>query len=51
MNTKQTEKKLKLRKITIANLDNQEMRLVRGGGTAKCVSTKLSSCCPITDNN
>ena len=51
MNKKQIEKKLELRKITIANLDNQEMHLVQGGGgSPKCVSTIQSSCCEITDN-
>ena len=31
MKTKKLEKKLDLKKITIASLDNQEMRRVRGG--------------------
>lgn len=51
MKTKQIEKKLELRKITIANLDKQEMNRIQAGGSPKCVSSNQSSCCAITDNN
>ena len=46
MNKTQNGKKLELRKITIANLDKQEMnRLQAGGSPIGCVSTIYSTCC------
>jgi hypothetical protein len=54
MNKKQIEKKLELKKITISNLDNQEMHMVQAGGSffGQCVSTKyLPATCPSFTND
>lgn len=51
MNKNQNGKKLELKKITIANLDKQEMnRLQAGGSPIGCVSTWLTTCCTEQNN-
>ena len=52
MKTKKNGKKLELSKITIAKLNNEEMRMVRTGLGSLilfCMGTNATSCCPLAD--
>jgi natural product precursor len=44
MKPKKLDKKLTLNKMTIARLDNHEMKGARGGGTSRPTQCRMTTC-------